>query len=97
MAAAEPKLCDHKRKFPCGQCTNRLFELLQASAPGTRLWLVKVDAIEAALKGFPDLTVCGHCWNGSTVVSGAERCSCKGGKSTAYKARAGSSHLSIRS
>lgn len=73
--------CEHARKYPCSQCTNRLLHLLQARVQGTNLWQCDIDAIRSAVRGHPDFTVCVHCGKGSTAYE-AERCSCKGGKTT---------------
>ena len=73
--------CEHARKYPCSQCTNRLLHLLQARVHGTNLWQCDIDAIRSAVRGHPDFTVCVHCGKGSTAYE-AERCSCKGGKTT---------------
>ena len=81
-----PARCDaHDRAHPCSQCTAALWSLLDAREPQTRLWRVDVDAFQTLLsRGLPDLTVC-RCGNGSTLFEHAERCNCKGGKTTALK------------
>jgi hypothetical protein len=73
----------HNRAYPCGACTAALWQLLDARAAGApRLWACDLDAITAVLtRGLPDLTVC-RCGRGSTFYHEAERCSCKGGKTT---------------
>ena len=81
-----PARCDaHNKAHPCSQCTAALWALLDAREPGTRLWRVDVDAFSTLLsRGLPDLTVC-RCGNGSTLFDRAERCACKGGKTTALR------------
>ena len=74
--------CEHGRKYPCSQCTNRLLHLLQARVPGTNLWQCDIDAIRSAVRGHPDFTACVHCGKGSTFYDPVERCTCKGGKTT---------------
>ena len=74
--------CEHARKYPCSQCTNRLLHLLQARVSSNNLWQCDVDAIRSAVRGHPDFTACVHCGKGSTFYDPVERCSCKGGKTT---------------
>ena len=81
-----PSRCEaHGKVHPCSQCTAALWALLDAREPGTRLWKVDVAGVQAVLsRGLPDLSVC-RCGAGSTAFERSERCSCKGGKTTALR------------
>ena len=82
-----PSRCEaHGRGHPCSQCTAALWALLDAREPGTRLWKVDVEGVQAVLsRGLPDLSVC-RCGNGSTAFDKpTDRCACKGGKTTALR------------
>lgn len=85
---APSRCAAHERAYPCAQCTNALWSLLDAREPRTRLWRVDVGAFSDLLqRGLPDLSVC-RCGAGSTATDAlraTDRCACKGGKTTALR------------